>query len=827
MRINSLKIAWQLFQHEKQHAHVRFLHWTQALLMLFIMTLSQTGQNIQVFLSENLSNLLGADVVISQSQTLTDQQLDELSQFSNNMSVTQSIVTTITHDKQWQRTRLKGVEQNYPLQGHLQATNVLGGELTIATAPPKPGEIWLDSRLFAALSIDIGQRLMIGDSQLVVTRVLGHEPDRLMEGHNVDMRALVNITDLEKLQFPSDLIQYRYLIETGSDSISSLIAWQEEHLPAAQLVHKQGAHPLALFWKRTENFMGLASIILFFMAAIAIEQLTRVQVRKEQYFVAVSMSVGASKWMGFHISLLKWIIKVGSLLPLVLLMSALSHALLIHWLASTFEGLSWQWSMTEMFTTLLAVFSMLFVFQLPVWVGLKQSSIAQLVNGSHQRVAYGIQAFSVLTVLIGVAYVYSDNGLLTLMVLGAIAVSIVLILVVSWFSMSIGERVTQRQAGLVPFALFMMRQRLVSKSTQILGLGLCAFLLLFTLMLMRDLGNTMSVYQRQHDGNLMVSQASQVQMQYLHQWAKDNEIQIRQEKPFMYASLAGVNQQRLKVAVQSPSESLARFERPIRLHWSNSVPTNNRVVDGQWWATGTAKWQQVSLEQEVMVDLGLNIGDVLTFSVGQQSVDFELVASHVYRPGAGSITFWVQMPESAVTHLHAAHFTMASLELESEQFSLLSELWRKFPSLRMTSLQELTERFDATLSMVTKVISGFALLIVVLALIVIFSTSHAVETKEKKKNSVIMSFGFNKATCLRLSIIEWLTTGLIAAMGAIVGTYAGGLMIYQSQFSLTYEPDLMWLLGTLIIIMMIVTGVGVLASQNSLKGSVRALMQEQ
>ena len=54
MRINSLKIAWQLFQHDKQHAHVRFLHWTQALLMLFIMTLSQTGQNIQVFLSENL-----------------------------------------------------------------------------------------------------------------------------------------------------------------------------------------------------------------------------------------------------------------------------------------------------------------------------------------------------------------------------------------------------------------------------------------------------------------------------------------------------------------------------------------------------------------------------------------------------------------------------------------------------------------------------------------------------------------------------------------------------------------------------------------------------
>jgi putative ABC transport system permease protein len=36
-----------------------------------------------------------------------------------------------------------------------------------------------------------------------------------------------------------------------------------------------------------------------------------------------------------------------------------------------------------------------------------------------------------------------------------------------------------------------MRQRLFAKSAQVLGLGLCGLLLLFTLMLMRDLGGTM------------------------------------------------------------------------------------------------------------------------------------------------------------------------------------------------------------------------------------------------------------------------------------------------------------------------------------------------
>ncbi len=40
-----------------------------------------------------------------------------------------------------------------------------------------------------------------------------------------------------------------------------------------------------------------------------------------------------------------------------------------------------------------------------------------------------------------------------------------------------------------------------------MGLGLCGLLLLFSLMLMRDLGTTMEGYGRSHDGNLMIAEA--------------------------------------------------------------------------------------------------------------------------------------------------------------------------------------------------------------------------------------------------------------------------------------------------------------------------------
>jgi predicted lysophospholipase L1 biosynthesis ABC-type transport system permease subunit len=128
--------------------------------------------------------------------------------------------------------------------------------------------------------------------------------------------------------------------------------------------------------------------------------------------------------------------------------------------------------------------------------------------------------------------------------------------------------------------------------------------------------------------------------------------------------------------------------------------------------------------------------------------------------------------------------------------------------------------------MITKVITGFATMIISLAIIVILSSINALETKDKKKNSVIMSFGFLKSTCLQLNIIEWLITALIIAIGAIAGTYLTGILIYQSQFSLAYQPNFLTLFMTLTVILITVTLFGIYASRHNLKSSVKQLMAD-
>ncbi|WDE09553.1 ABC transporter permease [Thalassomonas haliotis] len=873
--VRNVKLAWHFFKQEYQHTHQRLLRWTQAVLLLFIVTLSQSSESIQGYLNNNLQGLLGADAVISQRQALTTKQQSDVAELTDKVVVTQQVQTTLTHKGLWQQAKLKAVDDHYPLQGEL----LTSPSLFEKTAPedekqgflgqskkgqskkgqskrgqsqqskaqqtfsgPKPGEIWPDARLFASLSLNIGDFIQVGEQHFLVSRVLHHEPDRLMEGHSVDMRAMINAVDMSRLQFPADLIHYRYLIAANTGQINKLLQWQQQHLPAAQLHHKQGAHPLALFWQRTENFIGLASIILFFMAAIAIDQLAQVHMKKDQYFSAICMSLGVTKSTGIQVSIFKWFMGLLCLLPVVLLLSTAFHWLIIHYLSETFIDLRWQWYFWPTLKSISFVVAVFAVFHAPVWFSLYSSTVARLFNGNSKGASHWLGKICSLLVLLVVAITYSDNGLLTLMMVTAIAITIALMIFMSWGVLTLGEKWTKHISGLVPFTLYMMKQRLVSKSTQIMGVGLCAFLLLFTLMLLKDLGVTMTAYQRQHDGNVMVSQASQGQIEYINQWAEEQGVNIRQAKPYMYAKLIEINGRSLAEFSQKPSDSLATFNKPIRLHWNETLPENNEVDQGQYWnvkgqQTGNEQgkknqqdnsqdWQQVSVEQEVMTDLGLALGDQLTFYIGQQSVTFNISASHVFKPGAGSITFWVQMPDTAVAHIQASHYFMASLELESQQWSLLPDLWQKFPTLRMVSLKEMTERFDSILAMITKVISGFSLMIVLLATVVILASISALEGKEKKKNSIIMSFGFSKTTCLQLNVIEWLVTALITAAGAIAGTYIAGLLIYQSQFSLPYQPDFIWLLAALSAILLLVAALGVYASRRNLQSSVRQLMAE-
>ncbi len=799
---------------------------TQTALLFFLMTLTLTSASIQSYLADNLDQMLGSDLVIESHSPLTNTDEAALKSLAAGVSVTQLADITLTHKDEWARVQIKLVDDAYPLQGNLQIGDTPVDTQRAVSRGPGTGEIWMDSRLAIKLGTQVGEIINIGGTDLRLSAILFHEPDRIMEGHSTTMRAMVHSQSLEDASIKSSKGRTRYLVAADEKQQQAIEIWSREALPGANVIKKFGGqHPLASFWQRTENFLGLASVILFFMGAVALDMTNRRWLAKMRYRLAIYASFGTRIRTAMLMALGEWL--AGFILSIVLAstLAIFAYGLIIAELQGYFPGLRATWHPTPALKTIGLFFLLLLALQVPSFIQLSRASLLSLIRNPAESSYVWHRLFWSISSVTLLAAAYSDNWLLTGMTLTAITAALTLMAALTWTVIRLGDLWGRRRAGLLPFAFFMMRQRLFAKSAQVMGLGLCGLLLLFSLMLMRDLGTTMEGYGRSHDGNLMIAEAQTDQIGAINHWAKQTGSTIRSLRPFVSAQLVAVNGKAI-ADMRKPSDTLATLKDPIRLSWTDAIPKNNRLVGGNWWPADTDNWRQISAEPEVMTDMGFNYGDTLTYQISGKPYDFTLVASHAYQPGAGSITFWFQVPLSARAQIDAPTRYMGSMELPEPAWDSLAGLWQQYPTLSLVPLQEMTERFDQTLGIVTKVRSGYAAMVLLLALFVLAASVSGFSADDRQKNGLLMSMGLRDTDCLRLNFYDWSLTALIAAAGAIAGTWSAGLLIYQTEFKLTYNPDILWVAGMVFAMISTVCVVGYLACRQSLKVSVLNLMAE-
>ena len=798
---------------------------TQTALLFFLLTLTLTSASIQRYLVGNLDQMLGSDLVVESHTPLKGVDEAALRAQAKGLSVTQLSHITLTHQDRWARVQLKQVDDAYPLQGLLQIGDTPVAPQRAASQGPGLGEIWLESRLATQLRVQVGEVLTIGGTTLRLSAILFHEPDRIMEGHSTTLRAMVRAESLQGASVQSSKDRTRYLVTANESQQEAIEHWARTALPGAKLLKKIGGqHPLASFWQRTENFLGLASVILFFMGAVALDMTNRRWLAKTRYRLAIYASFGTPKRTGMLMGFSEWLASFMLSVLVASVLATLTHGLIVGQLQDHFPGLEAAAHWMPALKTIGLVFLLLLALQVPSFIQLSRASLLSLIRNPAESGDVWNRLFWSITSVTLLAAAYSDNWLLTGMTLAAIGAALTLMVLLTWTVIRLGDAWGRRRSGLLPFAFFMMRQRLFAKSAQVLGLGLCGLLLLFTLMLMRDLGAMMEKHGRSHDGNLLIAEAQADQIEGIQRWAAETQSSVRTLRPFVPAQLVAVNGKALAEHSQKPSDTLASLKDPIRLSWTDAMPVNNRLVGGNWWPVGTDNWRQISAEPEVMSDMGFRFGDKLTYQIGGKLIDFTLVASHAYKPGGSSITFWFQVPQSARPHLAAPTHYMGSMELPEPAWDALAGLWQQHPTLSLVPLRELTERFDRTLGIVTKVTSGYAAMVLLLALFVLAASVSGFSADDRQKNGLLMSMGLREKDCLWLNFYDWGVTALIAATGAVVGTWCAGLLIYRAQFNLSYNPNTLWVAGVLLAMVTAVCLVGYLACRQSLKVSVRDLL---
>lgn len=825
--MKTLTFAADSFKDSLKSRDQKLVMWTQGLLAAMLLTLTMTSSTIQMYLSENLKSLLGADVVIEHRRPLSDADKDILTAYSQKMSEVMMTPVTLSHGDKWQRVALKVVDDHYPVQGVVKIADQLGGQAVPVYHGPKVGHIWVGERTASQLGLKVGAQVKIANYNLMVSAILMHEPDRLMEGHSVDMRAMVHRQSIGGYHSLKAQKKFKYLLQSDAVQRQALTVWKDKTAENIVLLDRhKGQHPFAAYWKRVENFLGLTFVLLFFMAAIAINLASRPKLDAMRYRLSVFMSMGMTSRQGLRIAFVEWVIAFVVTLAPAVAIAYISQQFIQDEIAGTFTGISGAMDPVSVLKTVILLFVMFLSIQIPMFIQLSKISILALIRdqaahkGGFLKTVFSLLALSIL------AFIYTDNWTLTTMVIVSMVAVLVLLLVLSWVFFTAGNRWAQKRKGIFPFALFTMKNRLFIKSTQIIGLGTAVTLLLVSLGLMQDLRGSLGSQVRTSNGNLVISDMAADSLNGLQQWAAQTDSRILTLKPFLDASVTRINGKTLDDFATQPSEALARLCRPIRLSWTKDIPDNNSLSGGRWWSDGDKNWRQISVEAEVMSDMGLVFGDQLTFDVGGQTQIFTIVSSHVFKAGGSSITFWFQMPARARQHFQAKGRLMGSAEISARGWKGMADLLQSYPDIHVKTLREMTDRLDATFALVSKATTGFSLIIFILSVLVIIASVSGFESDDKKRNGLLLSMGLSQTDCLKMSLYEWVLTAGIAAIGAIAGTWLMGRLIYAEQLSMTYKPDMVLYSLTLLGVIGGVTVLGLYFCRHAMRVSIRQQLNE-
>ena len=778
---------------------------------------------LQRALHQESSSFLAADRYISGSQAIPEAFRREAEargiEFADLMVFPSMVFGA---GERSQLVSVKAAGPGYPLRGTLIAgTEPFAGGAP-AKAPP-PGEIWLDSRLFPALDVTLGDQVEVGLAKLKVSRVLVKEPDRGGSFFDLGPRMLMNLADVPATDVvqPGSRIRYRLLLRGPDAELEAL----REALPLRPGYRwtgiRQRSARIGRALDRAENFLLLGGLLAVLLAGVAAALSAHRYARRHYDHVAILKTLGATpkQVLSGYLAILAAIGLAGALLGLAL--GSALHLLILYTLSALIPvGLPPPGPRPLLLGAATGLICAL-AFAMPALLHLKNISPMRVMRrdlgatSASQWLSYGAAIAGSLFLLIW----YSESLALTLWTLGG---SLALMPLFGALALLLlrGGRALGMQAGSgFRLALSGLQRRRGTNTAQILIFGLAIMLLLILALLRTSLVDEWRSELPEDAPNHFIMNVTAEQLAPVEallaciaqpetDFATLRNAEARPCPPAEDAEGRGLLYPMIRgrvAAVNGLDVRMWEAQRPRRasgelslrsernLTWTSQLPDKNLVVDGEWWAPEEER-PLVSLEDEYAWEFGLQIGDRLAFDVGGQRVEAEIASLRKIDWESLQPNFFIIFSPAALAHFPATYMT--SFRLSPERKGFLNLLLAEFPTVTVLEVDAVLEQLKSMLDRVTRAVELVLALVVAAACLVLAASIQAGRDARMAEYALVRTLGGARRLIAGSLAIEFAALGLFSGLVAAAGAELAVALLQWQIFDLkpNWHPWL-WLAG--------------------------------
>ena len=804
-----------------------------------IVALRSLIQNVRVALTAEARTLTAGDVYLTTDQPWSDEVWDALdTRLAALPSERTETVDTITMarlvDTDSTRTKvieLRGIQSGFPFYGRL--TLVSGQPYRFGLLGDHGALV--GPELLTQLGLEVGDQVAIGNVDFTIRDVIVTEPGRQLGGFSLGPRVLIDLAALEEtgLVTFASRAERQILLKVGDAGIEPLVRALREDLSEAFVrvgSYRRTEGRIERNLGRAEDYLSLIGFVIVVLGGVGVWSVTRVFVQQRLRSVAVLKCLGASgrQVLAIYVTQVALLGLGGSLLGIVvarLALGAVPDSLAAQ--AATATGLAVvSTSLTAsavaqgiavglLVSLLFALVPLLDVRDVKPLLLLRLGERAS--SGGLDRARLAVIGLAGLG-LVAVAGWQAASLEVGLYVVGGFAVVTVVL-------HAIGRSLIRALRPLEAVHWFPLRHAVLNlcrpgNQTRVilLAVGLGCFFIIGVRSLQTNLLNTFSLELREDAPDMFLIDIQQDQADGVRAALVREGEPAPELIPVLRARVVGVDGRTVQVESVRQARQ-AGLGREYTVTYRSHLEENESVIAGAFWDETRAVEPEVSIEENLASERGLEVGDLVRFDVLGRVIEARVTSVRTVEwddSRSGGFMFLFR-PGTFDDAPHSFIAFMQGPETPEARARLQRDIVAAYPNVSVIDGLEVIRTVRRVLDYVTlaiTVVGGIALFSGGLILV-----GSVAMTKFQRlyEAAILKTLGANTRTLATMLVMEYGVLGTLAGIVGSIGALALTWVLTRQVFEIPWHPALAENLGGIGIAAVVVGAVGVLSSLDVLR----------
>lgn len=746
------------------------------------------------------NEVLAADLRLRSQEPIPDTWRDKASEFELRTAETNTFPSVVFAGDLSALATIKAVSSTYPLRGNVRISDALFSEQRVAAGIPPQGEVWADGALLARVDADVGDRLTVGESDLLVTAVLTYRPDQSMGFSSLAPSLLINIRDIPAsgLIGEGSRVGYALLVAGDDAAVNEFNDAIQDDLPdSVRAVNREESSDRANnAADRAQRFLSLTAVISLLLSAVAIAMSARRFAHRRMDTVALMKSLGATQ---------RFVISVA---VVQLMLLGVAGVIVGSGIGYTAEEIL-SWILADLITSdlpgvgpmpvVLASGSALVLlagFALPSLIQLRNTPSLRVLRHDEMPPAPSRVLVVGLSLAAVAALLYRSVGdarMLAILLGGIVIIAAALYLVGRALVATMGR--FRSGVGVAwRYGLANVARRGRDSAVQVVAFGLGLTVLLLLTIVRTDL---LQGWRQTLDANAPNHFMINIQPHELESVAGIYElagIDVPEFVPLVRARMSTINGVSVKEREYPDPDGQWMANREANLSFAARLSSSNEIVDGEWWPEDYDGPPLVSVEEEAALETGLVVGDRMTFIIAGQEIEVAIASIRKINWDSFQPNFFMVFSPGALDGMPTTY--IASLRLDKEQQPVLVKLVRTHPSISVIDLDSILQQVRGIIEKASLAVQAVFIFTLAAGIAVLFAAVQSTIDERRFESAMLRALGARKRTVFSGVMAEFAALGMAAGILASAGASILAAIVAVQLFDLPYEFNpLLWVVG--------------------------------